>query len=148
MGDEKTEVQEGDEGIPVVDPQQQEKLVYEKHHILLQSKQKNNREGSIYTLEICRIKKGIQREGGGTCLLVDRAAAQMNNRLKSSSSAIVPPLPSVDLHGGREIWERGGRGGAPTVDFCVGSSLAAMAVPPSRGDAAACTIGAWTNVAS
>jgi hypothetical protein len=49
---------------------------------------------------------------------VDRAAAQMNNRLKSSSSAtcrscfcpisrIVPPLPSVDLHGGREIWERG-----------------------------------------
>jgi hypothetical protein len=41
MGDEKTEVQEGDEGIPVVDPQQQEKLVYEKHHILLQSKQKN-----------------------------------------------------------------------------------------------------------
>ena len=39
---QKTEDQEGDEAIPVVDPLQQDKLVHEKRHMVLQSKQKKS----------------------------------------------------------------------------------------------------------
>ena len=41
-----------------------------------------------------------------------------------------------------------GRGGSPTTDSRIGSSLPAMAVPPCRAGAAACTTRAWTKAVS
>jgi hypothetical protein len=46
----QTKLQAGDAAIPVANPLQQQKLVYEKYHIVLQNKQKLKREKSTFFL--------------------------------------------------------------------------------------------------
>jgi hypothetical protein len=60
---------------------------------MLQSKQKQKCEGSLDTLKICCTKKGIQREGEGTWLLVREQRVEKQQQQRNRQTKIMSDPP-------------------------------------------------------